>query len=265
MNSMLHTIKTFCLFVCLSLLTSVGVYAQGDDFDFDEFAIEESSDVDITMESVELNDDADVADVAAFDIAGIMLGMQFEDVYTLFFREHGLYAPRDKNAVIYTVHPDWKVTLDYECRTQGTVIPAELEKCINSMARNRGLLYASEVHLVRENTGETVVVYFTSNATNNVVYRIVYNNDVNELEGDAEKFTKQRENKILNFWQSVLDKYGTPNSGTDHWISSTNSYDPMLIAYYGALDLVDNGRNASDLAKNIQDARENFRAKPYAF
>ena len=72
-------------------------------------------------------------------------------------------------------------------------------------------------------------------------------------------------NKILAFWQHVLDKYGAPNSGTDHWISSTNSYDPMLIAYYGALDLVDNGRNASDLAKNIQDARENFQVKPYAF
>ena len=34
---------------------------------------------------------------------------------------------------------------------------------------------------------------------------------------------------------------------------------------YGALDLIDNGRNASDLVKNIQSARENFRAKPYAF
>ena len=38
-----------------------------------------------------------------------------------------------------------------------------------------------------------------------------------------------------------------------------------MKAYYGALDLIDQGRQASDLAKNIQQARENFKAKPYAF
>ena len=240
-------------------------YAETDAFDFNKIAIIDSADADITMDAVELNSGADVASVGGFDIAGIMLGMSFDDVYTLFFRERGLYAPREKNSIIYTIHPDWNYNLDYECRSQGTVAPAELEKCINSLARNRGLLYASELHLERQNTGETIVVYFTSNATDNRVYRVVYNNDVNEIEGAAEKFAKQRENKILVFWQNVLDKYGAPNSGTDHWISSTNSYDPMLIAYYGALDLVDNGRNASDLVKNIQSARENFRAKPYAF
>lgn len=253
-------------FIILCTVTSVGIaHADTDAFDFDEFAIVDSGDADITMDDVDLNSGATVASVGSFDIAGIMLGMSFDDVYTLFFRERGLYAPRQKNGIIYTIHPDWKNNLDYECRGQGTVIPAELEKCINSLARNRGLLYASELHLVRENTGETIVVYFTSNATDNRVYRVVYNNDVNEIEGAAEKFAKQRENKILAFWQHVLDKYGAPNSGTDHWISSTNSYDPMLIAYYGALDLVDNGRNASDLVKNIQSARENFQAKPYAF
>lgn len=234
-------------------------------FDMEDYAIVDSADADITMDGVELNIDSDVANVSSFDIAGIMLGMSFDDVQTLFFDNRGLYAPRKKNSIIYTIHKDWKYNLDYECRNQGTVIPAELEKCINSLARNRGLLYASELHLVRENTGETVVVYFTSNATDNRVWRVVYNNDVNEQEGDAEKFARQRENKILAFWQNVLDKYGAPNSGSDKWISSSNSYDPMMTAYYGALDLVDNGRNASDHAKNIQDARENFKAKPYAF
>ncbi len=257
--------RVLLILTCLLMFADTIAYAASDAFDFDNFAIVDSGDVDITMEDVELNSGAEIASVGSFDIAGIMLGMSFDDVYTLFFRDNGLYSPRDQNSIIYTTHPDWRANLDYECRQQGIVIPTELEKCINSLARNRGLLYASELHLVRENTGETVVVYFTSNATDNLVYRVVYNNDVNDQEGDAEKFAKQRENKILAFWQNVLDKYGAPNSGTDRWISSTNSYDPMLIAYYGALDLVDNGRNASDQVKNIQSARENFRAKPYAF
>lgn len=252
------------LLICFFAVASCND-VMADSFDFDEFAVVDSGDADITMESVSLNSDSDLANVASFDIADIMLGMQFEDVYTLFFKAKGLYTPRKENSIIYTIHNDWKYNLDYECRQQGIVIPTELDKCIKSLARNRGLLYASELHLLRENTGETIDVYFTSNATENRVWRIVYKNDVNEIEGDAEKFAKQRENKILRFWQAILDKYGAPNSDADKWISSTNSYDPMMTAYYGELDLIDNGRNAMDLAKNVQQARENFRAKPYAF
>ena len=71
-------------------------------WDFDNMAIVESGDVDITAEDIELNDGADTVTVSDFDIAGIMLGMSFEDIYTLFVRNNGLYAPRKENAVIYT-------------------------------------------------------------------------------------------------------------------------------------------------------------------
>ncbi len=255
-------LKKISFFWMILVMANIAVC---DAADFDEFAIVDSETPDIMVESVDLNSDAEPANVSGFDIAGIMLGMSYDDVHNLFFDIRGLYTPRKKNAVIYTIHQDWKYNLDYECRQQGTVIPQELQKCVNSLAKARGLMYASEIHLERENTGETIVVYLTSNATDNRVWRVVYNNDVNEKEGAGDKFEKQWENKILAFWQNVLDKYGAPNSGTDQWISSTNSYDPMLIAHYGALDLVDNGRNATDQVQNIQSARENFKAKPYAF
>lgn len=254
-------IRTFILMCAILLAPRMGL-AFDDDFGS---LIIDSDDADVTTTSVTLNSGADVASVGSFDIAGIMLGMGFEDIQNMFFKSKGLYAPRAKNSVIYTIHKDWKYNLDYECRQRNIIIPAELEKCINSLARSRGLLYAAEVHLQRENTGETIVVYFTSNAGDNRVWRVMYNNDVNEVEGTNEKFENQREKKILLFWQNVLDKYGEPNSGTDKWISSTNAYDPMMTAYYGSLDLTDMGRHASDEAQNISTARENFHAKPYAF
>ncbi len=258
--------KIMILFICMFAYPATDLYAAVNDaFDFDNFAIVDSPDADVTTTASSINDGAGIAGVGGFDIAGVMLGMPFEDVQTLFFKTKGLYSPRKNNSIIYTIQKDWKYNLDYECRQQNIFAPADLENCINSLARNRGLLYASELHLVRENTGETVDIFFTSNATDNLVWRVVYNNDVNELEGDAEKFEHQREKKILSFWQSVLDKYGAPNSGTDKWMSSNNSYDPMMTAYYGALDLTDMGRRASDEAKNIQQARENFQSKPYAF
>ena len=255
-------IKHLCIFLAMIFMTAP---VRADDFDFDEIAITDGADADFMLETLSLNEDAGGASVGGFDIAGVMLGMSFDDVYTIFARDRGLYSPRKQNSVVYSIHQDWKYNLDYECRQDGIYIPEKLEHCIRTLAKNRGLLYASEMHLVRENTGETLDVYFTSNATDNRVWRIVYNNDVNELEGDSEKFENQREKKILAFWQSVLDKYGAPNSGTDKWVASDNAYDPMMTAYYGSLELIDNGRRAADESANITKARENFKAKSYAF
>lgn len=256
----------------LLLLIIISVYNTGmalaavdeDPFDFDNFAIADSVDADVTTTPNTINAGAMPATVSSFDIAGVMLGMSFDDVYTL-FSNGGLYAPRETNAIVYTITPDWRYNLDYECRQQNVFVPDQLEQCIRTLAQNRGLLYASEYHLVRNVTGETIDVYFTSNATDNRVWRVEYNNDVNEVEGAAEKFENQRQKKILTFWSGVIDKYGTPNSGTDKWLSSNNSYDPMMTAYYGALELIDNGLYAGDAAVNVRDAREQFPSKPYAF
>ena len=233
-------------FIIFALVLS-GITAQAmaatDEFDFNNFAITETGDADLTTGDVTLNAGANPITVSNFDIAGIMLGMSFDDLEALFIKtKSGLYSPREKDAVVYSIQKEWKYNLDYECRQQGIVVPDELKQCVYTLARDRGLLYASELHLVRENTGETIDVFFTSNADDNVVWRILYNNDVNEIEGAHEKFADQREKKILAFWQSVLDKYGA-----------------------GSLDLVDMGRYTSDIAENIQSARENFQAKPYAF
>ena len=267
----------FLMSMCLVIVFSSATFADDnfydeyeydettDDLSFDEFATVDSDDIDVNTESVSLDYGKAPVDVKYFDISGIMLGMDYDEVYNLFFNRSALYAPRKKNSVVYTINKEWKYNLDYECRQNNIFIPEKLEKCIYSLAKNRGLLYVSEIHLERSFTGETIDVYFTSNATDNLVWKIVYSNDVNNSEGDSEKFENIREKKILAFWQGVLDKYGVPNSGDDKWISSENAYDPMMQAYYGQLVLLDNGLNTTDSSLNIQQARENFQAKPYAF
>ena len=242
------------------------VAAEEDDFDFDSFATTDAdSGEDMVTEPVSLNSGAEVVDVKQFDISGAMLGMSYDEINNLFFENSSLYAPRTKDSVVYSINTEWKYNLDYECRQNNIFIPEKIEKCIYSLARNRGLLYVSEIHLERTYTGETIDIYFTSNATDNVVWKIVYKNDVDNMEGTGLKFENQREKKILAFWQGVLDKYGTPNSDEDKWISSENSYDPMMKAYFGQLELIDNGINVSDYSLNLQTAREKFQAKPYAF
>lgn len=231
-----------------------------------QYAIQPTSDTDVecAVKTVTIDyGDSPIA-VGGFDIAGIMLGMSFEDAQ---YAAHtsGLYSNRPKNSVIYSIHPEWKYNLDYECRRRNIFVPSELEKCVNSLARRRGVLYASELHLVRESTGETIDVFFTSNATDNRAWKIIYKNDAYVREGDAEKFFNQRDKKVLTWWKGVLDKYGAPNSGASVWATSDNAFDPMMTAYFGELDLVDCGRHAEDSSINIQQSQDNFAAKPYAF
>ncbi len=257
-------------FVCL-----LCVAARADEFDdlfadenanFDDYYIEnsENTNMECSLDTVSINDGAMTVPVADFDIAGIMLGMSFDEVQFVAAAD-GLYAERPKNSVVYSIHPDWKYNLDYECRRMKIYAPAALEKCINSFARNRGVLYASELHLVRGVTGETIDVFFTSNATDNVVWKIVYKNDTDEIEGDAEKFENQRNKKTMYWWQNVVDKYGIPNAGASRWASSDNSFDPMMTAYFGELELIDCGKHTEDSTLNVQQAQDNFAAEPYAF
>ena len=250
------------LFICV---TNVTFADDIDDMDFDNFAVTASDGLDAHLEPVALNSGADVINVRQFDISGAMLGMTYDEINDLFFNNSSLYAPRKKNSIVYSLNNEWKYNLDYECRMNNVFVPEKLEKCIYSLARNRGLLYVSEIHLERSFTGETIDIYLTSNATDNLVWKIVYNNDVDVMDGNSEKFANQREKKILAFWQGVIDKYGEPNSDQDKWISSENSSEPMMRAYYGQLELIDNGLNITDSSKNIIAARENFQAKPYAF
>lgn len=262
---MKHFIILFGLLTCFITTT---VAASDDEFDMgDDTEISVDGDggtLDCNVVQYEINEGADLAAVQHFDIAGIMLGMNFEDVQ-MAVRESGLYTLVPRGAVVYSIHQDWKYNLDYECRQNKVYAPAELEKCINSLARKRGVLYASEMHLMRQTTGETIDVYFTSNATDNVVWKITYKNDADEIEGDDPKFSNQRDKKIMAFWQNVLEKYGSPNADTDKWVSSDNSYDPMMTAYFGELELMECGIKSEDSVRNTKQANDNFIAKPYAF
>ena len=138
-NSLMKWILIFVM-----MITSTVV---ADEFDFDDFGdadygVNDSFDnytietgnsdgeLGCAMTTVAINGDAAPLAVGNFDISGIMLGMNFDEVQMV-VRENGLYTNRPKDAVVYSMHPDWKYSLDYECRQQNVFIPEKLNQCIN--------------------------------------------------------------------------------------------------------------------------------------
>ena len=107
-------IFAFFMILCVAPATAFAVDANGDvdPMDFENFIVTDAGTDDINLSSVALNVGASSAAVSGFDIAGIMLGMSFDDVQTLFFKTRGLYAPRKENSIIYSIAQDWKYNLD---------------------------------------------------------------------------------------------------------------------------------------------------------
>ena len=80
------------LYLIVSVL-SVNISFADDGFDdlsFDDFAIVDDVDTDMPMENVSLNSGLGVVNVKQFDIAGVMLGMTYEEVNNLFFNDSNL-------------------------------------------------------------------------------------------------------------------------------------------------------------------------------
>ena len=116
-------VTIFSVIISSFLWLSSESIAATDDFDFSSFTVTETGDADLTTSTVSINTGAQPITVNNFDIAGIMLGMSFDDVENLFLRGKGLYSPREKDSVIYSIQKDWKYNLDYECRQQGIFAP----------------------------------------------------------------------------------------------------------------------------------------------
>jgi len=211
---------------------------------------------------VEVVEEPEAPLVQAFDIAGITLGATHKYVMEDWLTETEYKLMKSETKI-----PDYfEYNYNYECRRAGNKTPMAIETCIKMYAGKNKKEYVHQMNLKRLKTGEEIEIYFTSNETENVVYKIKYKNDVNELEGIGVAYQYQKQEKIRNFWAATLEKYGQPNLGQQVWASDpTDEKKPVLRAYYGQLVLEHLELFESDIAKSQTEAQLKFKTKKYSF
>ena len=172
-------------------------------------------------------------DVSAFEVSDFSLGMSPQEVLATAARNgYKLVTTKDDIPRFYATD------YSYQCRNQGIYIPDKLAKCIKNYACDNGTQYVSEATLKRKN--ETLHLFFTSNATGNVLYKLIYFN-----KGDSSlNFTRinyaKKKLRYTEFWDAILQKYGNPDDqknfiwGNPHGAymkvsMSGSSYDAMII------------------------------------
>ena len=169
-----------------------------------------------------------VHDVRQFDIEEFSLGMSPKDVARTAVRK-GYKVINVKKAIplFQTTHYD---TL---CRQAGVYIPEKLRDCIRGYAQKNKQDYVEKIILEKKATRESFQFNFTSPATGNELYRIIY-----QTKGDNSlAFTRPNVVKKINrkeaFFNAVFNMYGYPDDNKELlWGSKEDAY--MQVAMIGS-------------------------------
>ena len=173
------------------------------------------------------------SNASVFDISGIMLRMSLEQVDET-MKKKGFRKVFQKLDIPNFIR--WRN--EETCRNQGVVGYERLESCVADMAKRDKHQYVSQGKYAKFNTKEEITVRFTSNFTNNKVYKIIYKSMASTIQGNSPKAIYLRNVKIYDFWKKVNHKYGAPDD-KDNVVWGLGGNKPYMQASTGLLVLED--------------------------
>lgn len=149
---------------------------------------------------------APLHDVRGFEFAGLTLGMTPDEV---------MEAMRDmgyKRTKIQFGIPMFRTSFyEQRCRDKKVLKPADIRACIEKQADYEDVKYVSSMTFAKKATKEYIRVLFSSGATDNVAYKIYYENEGdNSLTLTQKNLAKQLRRKEM-FWNMMFDTYGLPD------------------------------------------------------
>ncbi|MHA1575420.1 MAG: hypothetical protein ACTSXL_04705 [Alphaproteobacteria bacterium] len=242
--------------LCVFIFISSSVFGQG----FLDNLIGNSNDKKTQIEDSLLADKLPI--IQSFDIAGISLEATYPYLKSYIFPKMGysIIEMKTKIPVLY------KHNYNYSCRQKGAKTPKAIEGCIIGTAQKNKMEYVEKIKLARFKTGEEIEIWFTSNLTEHLVYKVIYRNDVNEIEGIGATYVYQQMEKRKKFWVGIIKKYKRPNIIEEaKWGDPTDPSEPFLQAFYGKLKLEYPALLEKDKVKIATTAEELFETKDYKF
>jgi len=150
------------------------------------------------------------SNASVFDISGVMLRMNLNQVERT-LENRGFRKINAKFEIPNFIK--WRN--EETCRNQGIVGYERLEACVISMAKKDGHQYLQYIKYAKFDSKEEIEVYFTSNFTENKVYKIVYKSTIASITGNSPKAIYIRNIKVYDFWKKINQKYGHPDNKTN--------------------------------------------------
>ncbi len=150
-------------------------------------------------------------DADGFLISSVGLGMLSDEVIDIL--ENQGYILSKTN---YALPPALSAQYENDCRlTRKLYILSDIRACINDKAIENESNYIKQMVFERKKTRETIIVDYTSMATENVVYRISYKNKGDSSLNSSRKNRLIKENRKKEFWNLVFGIYGLPDNNEE--------------------------------------------------
>lgn len=149
---------------------------------------------------------APLHDVRGFEFSGLTLGMTPDEVADA-MRDMGY----KRTKIQYGIPMFRTGFYEQRCRDKKVLKPADIRACIEKQADLDDVKYISSMTFAKKKTKEYIRVLFSTAATDNVAYKIYYENEGdNSLTLTRKNLAKQLRRKEM-FWNMMFETYGLPD------------------------------------------------------
>ena len=192
-------------------------------------------------------------DVRSFDISGIELGMTPDEVVDE-AKDHGYEITKVEHNI--PLH----LTTFYKERCNPRVRAIEKQNCIIDQAKEDEVYYVSSITMVRPQTAEYMQVLFSSYATDNVAYKIYYENKGDNSLNYTRKNLAKKVRRRDAFWKLMYETYGQPDDKDNMiWGNPQEAYMQAMMqgsAYNAYIVLEDKSITDEDYVAVTEQAKE---------
>lgn len=200
------------------------------------------------------------SNASVFDISGVMLRMSRPQVDAVMLKRG--FKPASQKFEI----PNFvKWRYEEDCRNAGVVGYERLASCVVKAAKANNHQYVESAKFVKFDTKEEININFTSNFTNNKVYKITYRSLAPAARrGSSAKAQYLRDIKIYDFWRKINQKYGVPDNKEEVvWGMGGNK--PYMKAATGFLLLEDPMLRELDYTRMSREDQKFMNTNTYNF
>lgn len=199
------------------------------------------------------------SNASVFDISGVMLRMSTKQVDET-MQNRGFKKIMQK----YQIPNFIKWRNEETCRNVGVVGYERLDACVVERSKKDKQQYVQVAKYSKFDTKEEIEVTFTSNYTDNKVYKIIYKSMAASVTGNSAKAVYLRNIKIYDFWKKINQKYGAPDNKEDvTWGLGGNK--PYLKAQTGNLLLEDPMFRELDYTRMSREDQRYMNTDLYSF
>ena len=199
------------------------------------------------------------SNASVFDISGVMLRMGLSQVDET-MQNRGFQKIMQK----YQVPNFIKWRNEEYCRRSGVVGFERTQACVVQKAKKDNHQYVQTTKYAKYDTKEEIEVTFTSNFTENKVYKIEYSSQASNITGNSQKAIYLRNIKIYDFWKKINQKYGKPDD-KESVIWGMGGNKPYLKAKTGWLLLEDPMLRELDYTRMSREDQRYLNTDLYSF